>query len=65
MAFIQTPSRIISCTSKRPEANAIAFGGVETGNTNASEHVRVTGIINLSGCSSIDAAILDTRARVG
>lgn len=35
---------------KCPATVMIAFGGVETGNLKAYEHVRVTGIIRYNGC---------------
>ena len=36
------PTVIISLSLSLPELNAIAFGGVDTGSTNASEQVSVT-----------------------
>lgn len=38
-----------------PATVMIALGGVATGNLNAYEHIRVTGIIRYSGCISIAA----------
>ena len=64
IAFITTPALTMSRTSRRPEAKAIAFGGVETGSTNASEHVSAVGIIKVSGCTpGIESARPATTGR--
>ena len=49
IAFMQRPSPIMSLTSSRPDAKAIALGGVETGRTKAREQVHATGTMNVSG----------------